>query len=119
MYCTSNRLNKLPIALGMPVIITTNIDLMEGIVNGTIGTVCVIDFTNVPNGNCILNHCIVHIPSAHTTAMHGLFKHEHPILLDTISVCYQGSKLKHSVSFKRTQLPLIPVFAMTAHKSQE
>jgi hypothetical protein len=115
---TSNRLNRLPIALQMPVMITTNIDLAGGIVNGSIGTIRAIDFTERPNGDRVLNHCIVHIPSAHADAMHGLSHHEYPVLPETVSVRYQGSKSKQSVSFKRTQLPLIPAFAMTAHKSQ-
>ena len=115
---TSNRLKRLPLALGMPVMITTNIDLAGGIVNGTIGTVRAIDYTTLPNGDRILNHCIVHIPSARAAPMNGLGDHEFPILPDTITVRYQGSKSKQSLSFKRTQLPLIPAFAMTAHKSQ-
>ena len=50
--------------------------------------------------------------------MNGLADHEFPILPDTNTVRYQGSRSKHFLSFRRTQLPLIPAFAMTAHKSQ-
>ena len=113
---TSNRLKRLPLVLGMPVMITANIDLQGGIVNGTIGTVRAIDFSTLPNGERVLNHCIVHIPSARAAPMTGLG--EFAILPDTVSIRYQGSKSKQSLSFKRTQLPPIPAFAMTAHKSQ-
>jgi PIF1-like helicase len=115
---TSNKLKDLPLAFEMPVMITTNVDLVGGIVNGSIDSVRSIDFTTLSNGNRVLKHCIVHIPSAHAAPMNGLADHEFPILPDTNTVRYQGSRLKHFLSFKQTQLPLIPAFAMTAHKSQ-
>jgi len=48
---------------------------------------------------------------------HLLCDHEFPILPETITVRYQGTRSKQCLSFKRTQLPVIPAFAMTAHKS--
>ena len=97
---SSNRLKRLLMIVGMPVMITTNIDLMGGIVNGMLATIRAIDFSILPNGDRVLNHCIVHIPSARAPPMNALADHEYPILPDTITVRYQGSRSKQSLSFK-------------------
>lgn len=115
---TSGRLKRLPLVIGMPVMVTTNIDVHGGIVNGSIGTVRAIHYTQLENGDRVLSHCVVHIPTATAPQMPGLGDHEFPIFPDTVSVFYRGSKSKQSISFRRTQVPLIPAFAMTAHKSQ-
>lgn len=115
---TSGRLKRLPLVIGMPVMVTTNIDVNGGIVNGSIGTIRSIHFTYLPGGERAISHCIVHIPTAQAPQMSGLGPHEYPILADTVSVTFRGTNSKQTLSFRRTQVPLIPAFAMTAHKSQ-
>ena len=115
---TSGRLKNLPLCLGMPVMVTTNIDVPGGIVNGSMGTIRSFDYKTLSNGEHILNHCIVHIPTATAAQMPGLGDHEYPIMPDTIYIRVRASKSKQMITIKRTQVPLIHAFAITAHKSQ-
>ena len=117
---TSGRLKRLPLAIGMPVMVTTNLDVPGGIVNGSIGTVRSIDFTSLANGDRVLNHCIVHIPTARTDPMPHLNPFEFPIMPSAVPVRFSSKhgKSSQTLSFSRFQVPLIPAFAMTAHKSQ-
>ena len=48
---TNGRLKHLPLAIRMPVMVTTNIDVPGGIVNGSISTIWSIDCSVLPNGN--------------------------------------------------------------------
>ena len=115
---TSGRLKNLPLCLGMPVMVTTNIDVPGGIVNGSMGTIRSFDYKTLSNGEHILNHCIVHIPTATAAQMPGLGDHEYPIMPDTIYIRVRASKSKQMITIKRTQVPLIHAFAITAHKLQ-
>ncbi len=115
---TSGHLRTLPLVVEMPIMITTNVDLNGGIINGSISTVRKMFYHEDSNGTLILDCCIVHIPSAQTPQMMGLAVNEYPIFSDMVYVHHCGVKSKQSISFKQTQVPLIPAFAMTAHKSQ-
>ncbi|KAF8320644.1 hypothetical protein F5887DRAFT_826713, partial [Amanita rubescens] len=81
---TGSRLKRLPLAINMPVMVTTNIDLNGGVVNGSIGTVRKIYYHLLPNGDRVLDCCIIHIPSAHSAPMPGLASNEFPIMPDTV-----------------------------------
>ncbi|KAF8344841.1 hypothetical protein F5887DRAFT_841745, partial [Amanita rubescens] len=81
---TFGRLKRLPLAIGMPIMVTTNVDLNAGVVNGSIGTIRKVYFRELPTGERILNCCIVHIPSAHSPPMPGLEINEFPIMPDTV-----------------------------------
>ena len=116
---THGRLRRIPLVINMPVMITTNIDVQGGIVNGSIGTVRSISYKSLPNGERSLSHCIVYLPNATAPALPHLAAHEYPIMLESMYICYKGPRRdSHGISFKRMQIPLIPAFAMTAHKSQ-
>ncbi|KAF8338563.1 hypothetical protein F5887DRAFT_836258, partial [Amanita rubescens] len=81
---TFGRMKRLPLAIGMPVMITANIDLNGRVINGSISTVRKLYFQELPNGDRILNCCIVHIPSAHSMEMPGLACNKFPIIPDTV-----------------------------------
>ena len=98
--------------------VTTNIDVCGGIVNGAIGTIRSIHYITLDNGNRSLSYCVVHIPSATASLMLGYPHHEYPIIADHVYVTYKSPISHQAISFKQMQVPLIPAFAMTAHKSQ-
>ena len=86
--CTNNWLKWLPLAIGMPVMITTNIDIPGGIVNGSVGQVHSIDFMTLNNGDRVLNHCIVHLPTARAAPMLRLSANEFPIMPSSVPIHY-------------------------------
>ncbi|KAJ7127737.1 hypothetical protein C8R44DRAFT_778727 [Mycena epipterygia] len=77
------RLGRLPLTIGMPVMITQNFDVENGIVNGATGIVKQIRYTDM-TGPPLPN-----LPPKHA-----------------------------AILIKRTQIPIVPGFAMTAHKAQ-
>ncbi|KAJ3836600.1 hypothetical protein F5878DRAFT_506688, partial [Lentinula raphanica] len=84
---TNYRLGRLPLVIGMPVIIGCNYDVQSGIVNGTTGTLQKIRYRVDENGERHLVSCIVlcdHLRSF--TNLTGLNKNEVPVLEDTVSM---------------------------------
>ncbi|KAL1689110.1 hypothetical protein GGG16DRAFT_25830, partial [Schizophyllum commune] len=60
---TNQRLGRLPLCIGMPVMFTQNFDVAHGIVNGTIGTIQGIRYTLDARGNRHASSCTIHVPS--------------------------------------------------------
>lgn len=114
---TNNRLRKLPLVIGMPVMITHNVCLEAGIVNGTIGTIHSLSYIQHANGSRSLSSCIVKISGQNNISMPNLAPNLFPILPDVVSFTFKHSS-KYSVTVTRKQCPIVPAFVMTAHKSQ-
>ena len=55
---THQCLGRIPLVLGMPMMITQNFDVDSGIVNGSTGTLKKIRFYTDPDGNQHLTSCI-------------------------------------------------------------
>ncbi|TEB29566.1 hypothetical protein FA13DRAFT_1581298, partial [Coprinellus micaceus] len=53
------RLGNMPLVVGMPVMLTQNLDVKNGIVNGTVGTLKHIRYTIDEYGQRHLKSCIV------------------------------------------------------------
>jgi ATP-dependent exoDNAse (exonuclease V) alpha subunit len=98
------RLGKIPLVIGMPVMISQNFDVPGGVVNGCYGSLRSVRYRVDRDGNRHAISCIVEAPDTSAGIVPGL--------PDTD--CYT----KDTVTVKRTQLPLLPAFAMTAHKAQ-
>ncbi|KAJ7205841.1 hypothetical protein GGX14DRAFT_342248, partial [Mycena pura] len=83
---TSYRLGKLPLAIGMPVMVTQNFDVQAGIVNGSTGTLKQIRYAVDESGKRYLHSCVVHIPDMEGPALPNLPPQHAPILVDTVDL---------------------------------
>ena len=83
---TRQRLGRIPLVLGMPVMITQNFDVDGGIVNGSTGTLKKIRFYTDPDGNRHLTSCIIHVDDVSEKPLPYLSPKEIPVLSDTVQL---------------------------------
>jgi hypothetical protein len=115
---TNQRLGRIPLAIGMPIIITQNFDVQGGIVNGTSGILKSIRYRLDNKGNRHAISCVIESPNITGERLPYLNAHEAVALEDTIDMTFIHPHSQKKCTIKRTQLPIVPAFAMTAHKSQ-
>jgi hypothetical protein len=115
---TSYRLGRIPLVIGMPVMIAQNFDVEAGIVNGCSGTLRSIRFTVDDNGERHAISCTVDTPSTCGDALPHLAKNQSVVLQDVVDLTFQHPYTGKKCRVKHTQLPIAPGFAMTIHKSQ-
>ena len=115
---TSYRLGRLPLAMGMPVMITQNFDVQNGIVNGSTGIVKQICYAVNESGERFVQSCVVYIPDMTGPALPNLPPKHAAILTETVDMRFLHPDSGRKCLIRRTQVPLVPAFAMTAHKAQ-
>jgi len=115
---TSQRLGKIPLVIGMPVMFTQNFDVEGGIVNGSSGVLKSIRYKVDAAGNRHALSCVVHIQDTNDSPLPHLPPHFFAALEDTVDMTFTHPYSKKKCLIKRTQLPILPAFAITAHKSQ-
>lgn len=115
---TNQRLGKLPLVIGMPVMICQNFDVEGGIVNGCPGTLKRIRFCVDEQGQRHAISCEIEAPTTTCENLPNLAAQHVAALQDTVDMCFIHPHSRKSCTIKRTQLPIIPAFAMTAHKAQ-
>ena len=116
---TKQRLGKIPLVIGMPVMITHNFDVENGIVNGCTGILKSIRYTTDEMGNRYAVSCVVESPNiSSSTTLSMLSQNQAVVLQDTIDLTFRHPHSQKKCLIKRTQLPIAPAFAMTAHKAQ-
>ena len=115
---TNYRLGKIPLVKGMPVLINQNFDVEGGIVNGSTGTVESVRYTIDENGDHHLTSCTVLVPDCTNDALPHLEPHHIPILEDTVDMTFIHPFSKKKCTIHRSQVPILPAFAMTVHKAQ-
>jgi len=116
---TGQRLGKVPVVLGMPVVVSQNFDIDGGLVNGSFGYLRDYRFRTDEDGIRTLTSCIVEIPDLTAEALPHLPPRHVAVISDTVdmrSIVHPASG--RSCTMKRFQVPLAPGFAMTAHKCQ-
>ena len=109
---TQQRLGQIPLVLGMPVLISQNLDVEGGIVNGS--RVTHIRYQTDSNGCRHLKSVIVNIDDI----MGMLPPHHLPILTDSTEITFSHPFTKRKCRIQCTQVPVLPAFAMTAHRAQ-
>ncbi|KAI1781882.1 hypothetical protein LXA43DRAFT_841504, partial [Ganoderma leucocontextum] len=82
-------LGRIPLVLGMPVIVMQNHDVNGGVVNGSIGTLTKIRYTIDDQQRRKLLSCIVHLPHTSDNRMHDLQPGQYPIMEDTVDIKFQ------------------------------
>ena len=115
---TNQRLGRIPLVLGMPVMITQNFDVNSGIVNGCTGVLQRVRYTQDSKGNRHATSCVVNAPSTDGEPLPNLEHHQVVALQDSTDLTFIHPYSKKRCTIKRTQVPIIPAFAMTVHKAQ-
>ncbi|KAJ7674297.1 hypothetical protein B0H17DRAFT_946617, partial [Mycena rosella] len=83
---TNYRLGRLPLAVGMPVMITQNFDVQNGIVNGTTGIVKQIRYTASESGERYAQSCVVYVPEMSGPALPNLPPKHAVVLAETVDM---------------------------------
>ncbi|KZT31429.1 hypothetical protein SISSUDRAFT_964780, partial [Sistotremastrum suecicum HHB10207 ss-3] len=81
-------LGRLPLVQGMPVIMTHNLDVHNGAVNGTRGTLVSVRYT-VIGGERHASSCVMHVPNYVGPPLPGLEINQIAVIADTIEICLQ------------------------------
>ncbi|KAJ3009702.1 hypothetical protein NUW54_g2705 [Trametes sanguinea] len=116
---TCHRLGKIPLVLGMPVIISQNFDVQGGIVNGSIGVLAKIRYRiDTMSGRRVLTSCVIRLRDVSAKPMFNLEEGYFPVLEDTVDMTFTHPYSGRKIRIRRTQVPIQPAFAMTAHKAQ-
>lgn len=115
---TSQRLGKIPLVIGMPVMITQNYDVEDGAVNGSRGILRRIRYRMDEHGKRHAISCVVEVEDYSGDPLPHLPRHFVPCLQDSVDIEFVHPYSKKKCRIRRTQVPLAPAFAITAHKSQ-
>ncbi|KAJ6555788.1 hypothetical protein B0H19DRAFT_1292693, partial [Mycena capillaripes] len=86
---TKYRLGRLPLAVGMPVMITQNFDVQNGIVNGATGIVKQIRYTESESGEKYAQSCIVYVPDMSGPPLPNLPPQHAVILAETVDMTFK------------------------------
>ncbi|KAI0077938.1 hypothetical protein K474DRAFT_1571563, partial [Panus rudis PR-1116 ss-1] len=84
---TQQRLGKIPLILGMPVMICQNFDVNMGIVNGCIGTLKSLRYFIDGSSNRHATSCVVHCPDIEVdSTTTDLGDHDVVVLQDAVDM---------------------------------
>lgn len=115
---TNQRLGRLPLVVGMPVIIVHNFNLTDGVVNSCTGKLKAVRSSIDVNGHRHTHSCVVETLDAMDDPLPNLQQHEAVALEDTTELTFRHPHSGKKCKIRRTQLPVLPVFALTVHKAQ-
>ena len=115
---TAHRLGRLPLVIGMPVMIMTNFDVSNGVVNGRTGTLKSVNYWVDEYGFRHATSCVVESEGIVGPVLPGLAEKQVVALQDEVEMMFVHPHSKKRCKIKRTQLPIQPAFAITAYKSQ-
>lgn len=114
---TQQRLGRIPVVLGMRVMITQNHDVDGGIVNGSMGVLKKVRYRQVGDVR-VMTSCVVDVDDQEGDFLPELSGGERPVLEDSVRFFVRRKFGGRQASFKRVQVPIVPGYAMTAHKAQ-
>jgi len=115
---TNQRLGALPLVIGMPVMICQNFDVEGGVVNGCIGSLEKVRYRIDHEGLRHAISCEIKAPSTTAPTLPHLAPQHVVALHDTVDMRFVHPHSQKSCTIKCTQVPIVPAFAMTVHKSQ-
>ncbi|KAG2045328.1 hypothetical protein BDR03DRAFT_802009, partial [Suillus americanus] len=79
-------LGKIPLVIGMPVLVAQNFDVKGGIMNGSTGKLKKVRYTVNDEKQCVLRSCIVDINQSSDEALPNPHPHEIPIIEDSMEL---------------------------------
>lgn len=115
---TNQRLGKVPLVLGMRVMVAQNFDVNGGIVNGSIGTLKGIRYSLNRFGQRVLESCIVHLPDSTALPINGLPDGHFPIIADVTDMSGRAKYSGGCSVIKCWQVPIQPAYAFMCHRAQ-
>lgn len=115
---TAYRAQSLTLSPGMPVLLSQNYDVAHGAVNGTFGRVRSVRYRTDSTGSRIATSCVIEASTYSGRTLPHLRDHEIAVLPDTVDIKFIHPSSKKTMTIKRSQLPVLPAFAMTVHKAQ-
>lgn len=115
---TKQRLGRIPLCIGMPVLVAQNWDVLGGVVNGSRGTVKTIRYKMNSQGRRVLTSVVVTIEGCNSECMTSLNPLEMPILCDSVALEFRRKGSPDKMNCQRKQVAIVPAFAMTAHRAQ-
>jgi len=115
---TNQRLGRIPLVIGMPVIIGYNFDVEGGIVNGCQGILKAIRYTTDNEGRRHARSCIIHSSDTICEDLPHLHSGEIVALENSVELRFSHPHSHKQCKIIRTQVPVLPAFAMTTHKAQ-
>ncbi|KAG2030253.1 hypothetical protein BDR03DRAFT_878777, partial [Suillus americanus] len=80
------RLGKIPLVIGMPILISQNFDVKGGIVNGSTGILRKVRYSLNDENQRVLKSCIIEISQSSDEALPNLRPHEIPIIEDSVEL---------------------------------
>ncbi|KAF8123178.1 hypothetical protein EV363DRAFT_1180636, partial [Boletus edulis] len=86
---TRHRLGRIPLVVGMPVMITHNFDVEGGIVNGCLGTLVSVRYTVDQKSHRHAVSCVVHTPSTSAECLPHLQEYQSVVMADTVDINIQ------------------------------
>src|SRR5271170_882280 len=102
----------------MPVMIAMNFDVENGIVNGCTGTLESVRYWVDENGERHAISCVIRSNDITGEPLPTLSIHQAVAIADDTSIQFIHPASNKRCTIHRTQLPIFPAFAITAHKSQ-
>lgn len=115
---TGQRLTRLPLVVGMPIVLSSNYDVENGAVNGTMGVVKQIRYYVNDTGKKVAKACIIKCGEYSGDVLPHLQQRELAVLPDNVKVTFMHPHSGKKITISRNQLPLAAAFAITAHKAQ-
>ena len=100
------------------IMVASNFDVENGIVNGCSGILKTVRFWVDDNGDRHTLSCVISSESIIGEPLPTLKLHEAVVLTDDKPIQFVHPMSKKKCTIRRMQLPIMPAFAMTAHKSQ-
>ena len=115
---TQQQLGRVPLILGMPILVSQNFDVKGGIINGSQSTVSHIHYHVDDEGHHYLLSVVVHITDSTDENLSHLLPHNLPILADMTAISFKHPYSDQNCRIHCTQVPILPAFTMTVHQAQ-
>jgi hypothetical protein len=112
------RLGKIPLVIGMPILVSQNFDVEGRIVNGSTGILRKVRYSLNDENQRVLKSCIIEISQSSDEALPNLCPHEILIIEDSIELRFTHPNSKKTCRITHKQVPILPGFVITAHKLQ-